>query len=66
MEANAEFMSSGDVCEMLGVSRETLRLWFRAGKLPAIETRLGRIYRRPFVLALAKERRRRLAEKVAV
>jgi hypothetical protein len=60
--AEVDLLQTGDVARMLEVSAETVRLWERLGRLPALKTERGvRLFHRRDVERLAREREARRA-----
>ena len=52
------WLLTNEAAQVLGVSPETVRLWERAGRLPATKTATGvRLFNRSDVERLARERR---------
>ena len=58
---------TSEAARLLEVSAETIRLWERSGRLPAIKTALGiRLFDYDAVLELARERQRERAARESV
>jgi excisionase family DNA binding protein len=61
-EAAPQFLTTADVARALGVVPDTVRLWERAGKLPALRTASGvRLFAHADVQRLADKREMALA-----
>jgi excisionase family DNA binding protein len=57
------YLTTGDAAKLADRSVETIRMWERAGRLPAIRTSSGqRLFRRDDVLEAARSVQRRRAE----
>ncbi len=59
MKQQNEFLSVNGAARLLNIAPQTLRVWERQGRLPAIKTETGtRIFRRDLVERLAEEQRK--------
>lgn len=55
-----DLLTTSDAARLVGVSKDTIRLWERRGKLPAERTPGGvRLFQRADVEALANQRARK-------
>lgn len=59
---SSDFLLTNDAARRLNVSPQTIRVWERAGRLPAVKTERGtRLFDRRDVEQLAREREERPA-----
>ena len=63
MESTTTYLSLGQAAHRLGLSRQRVSALVRAGRLPAILTPLGRLYRTADLARYSAERRQNMAKK---
>ena len=57
MQASTDLLLTGEAARVLDVSADTIRLWERTGRLPAVKTARGvRLFDRRDIERLARER----------